>query len=238
MVKRKLQISLVCKTESGDSVEIGEGELGVSNELEAVLGRETMIRVVASLLADKHYHFRLDLSEKTLMALRNAIEEAPEDPLGHVLAARATVPPTQPQPVTIMALDGETRERIMLIEIHPKLREEPSAELLESFQRCMFGHRVFNGLFITHKQTRVVRDFVNSRDYETNVFRIDLLDTEKLLEKMPNADVEGSVRSLLACLSAGSWSRVLPKEAYPAMIPFVVGSLAGAVFQDWEVSGE
>jgi hypothetical protein len=143
-------------------------------------------------------------------------------------------------PTTIIAVDPESRQRSMLIEIHPEIDGEPEESDVRTFEHRMFDRNVRVGLLVTRAWTYVVRDLLKAMDFAHNDFDLSKVETPLLLRAaglgLPKSS-ESFSRQVLRWLDAvagSSWSSFLPREAVPVMVPEVVGNLAQANFETWE----
>jgi hypothetical protein len=135
---------------------------------------------------------------------------------------------------TVIAIDPTTQTRGLLIEIYSDL-DDATEPLLVEFCRRLYDQSMRVGLVVARRQTVVVRDTLSHMDFSRNRFEATVLDTAALFEAarlaMPSAGERfiAQVENWLAA-TARSWHSTLPDSAIAAMVPDVVGHLAGAAF--------
>ncbi|AGP40135.1 MULTISPECIES: hypothetical protein [Sorangium] len=145
----------------------------------------------------------------------------------------------QAHPTTIIAVDPESRQRSMIVEIHPEIGGEAPDRVIGAFERRMFDRNVRVGLIVTPAWTYVVRDLLKSMSFDDNEFDVSKVETPLLLQAAtlgPPKTGGAFSRQVLTWLEAiaGAWSSFLPSEAVPAMVPEVIGNLAQAHFEQWD----
>jgi hypothetical protein len=141
-------------------------------------------------------------------------------------------------PTTILAVDSETGQRSLLVEVHPEVSGGNEEAPLHEFQRRLFDRNIRVGMFVTPTWAYVVRDLLRSMDFETNKFATDRITSSTLLTAA-GLKAGGDVdywRQILTWLEAvaGSWQSFVPHEAVSLMVPEVVGNLAQAKFEVWD----
>lgn len=141
-------------------------------------------------------------------------------------------------PTTILAVDPETGQRSLLVEVHPEVGGGNEEAPLREFQRRLFERNIRVGLFVTPTWTYVVRDLLRSMVFETNKFEMDRVTSSTLLTAvgLKAGSVVEYWRQILTWLEAvaGSWYSFVPHEAVSMMVPEVVGNLAQAKFEVWD----
>lgn len=141
-------------------------------------------------------------------------------------------------PWTIAALDPATGSRGLLAEVHPERADVPDA-VLRDFCRRLFQRNVRVGLVITPTVVVVLRDTLSSMQLRDNRFeRLDLSTPTLLAHAQlgaPRADA-AFMKQIVTWLEAvaSSWHSFLHDSAVAAMVPDVVGHLAGANLEVWE----
>lgn len=134
---------------------------------------------------------------------------------------------------TIAALDPQTGSRDLLVELHSDV-EAISANVRRSFAERLFLRNVRVGMIITPVQSEVLRDRLSSMDFSDSKYEVRPLNTRLLFAGAkvgePRPDEATFVRQVVQLLEAvgSSWYTFLHPSAVEAMVPDVVGNLAGA----------
>lgn len=145
----------------------------------------------------------------------------------------------QAHPTTIIVVDPESGQRSMIVEVHPEIVGEVPDQGIRVFEQRMFDRNVRVGLVFTPAWTYVVRDLLNSMSFDDNKFDVSKVETPLLLRAAtlgpprPGSAFSHQVVRWLEAI-AGAWSSFLPSEAFPAMVPEVIGNLAQAHFEQWD----
>lgn len=139
---------------------------------------------------------------------------------------------------TIAAIDPLSGSRGLLVEVHPDLGEVPDTAL-RPFMERLFRRNVRVGLVVTPAQTIVLRDTLSSMQFVDNRYARVRLDTNVLMSHARlGAPRSGELflSQVLTWLEAvgSSWYTFLHESAVQAMVPDVVGNLAGATLETWE----
>ena len=141
---------------------------------------------------------------------------------------------------TFIAVDPQTRERSLLVEVHPETDGAGLPEELRAFEERMFERHIRVGLYVTPVATHVVRDLVTAVGFEENAYDEQQAPTEVLLRAAGlRADDRGpafieQVRAWLGAVAA-SWSSFLPQDkSFALFVPEVVGNLAQTNIEEWD----
>ena len=140
---------------------------------------------------------------------------------------------------TLAAIDPNSRRRGLLVEVHPELSEPVPSNILRDFCERLWLRHIRVGLLVTPDDTLVVRDRLSSRQFSADEYQVNALKTQTLLDAAQLGDARRDDelgRQFLEYLTAvaASWSRFLPSEAMPVMIPEVVSEIAKADFEAWD----
>ncbi len=133
----------------------------------------------------------------------------------------------------LVAADATTRDWGLLIDVHPEL-ERVDESLLFAFCRRLRKESLFVGLFVTRRETVVVRDTGLTHELTRDRFKTQVVDTADLFARARiGAPLDGGgfvmqVERWLAVM-ATSWHTLLAPAAIEAMVPSVVGHLVGSV---------
>jgi hypothetical protein len=141
---------------------------------------------------------------------------------------------------TFIAVDPRTRERSLLVEVHPETDRAGLPEELRAFEERMFDRNIRVGLYVTPVTTHVVRDLLTAVGFETNGYDEKQASTENLLRaaglraNARGAEFVKQVRAWLEAVAA-SWSSFLPHdESFALFVPEVVGNLAQTNLEEWD----
>jgi hypothetical protein len=139
---------------------------------------------------------------------------------------------------TIAAIDPMSGSRELLVEVHPEV-EEVSDATLHAFAERLFRRNVRVGLVMTPAQTVVLRDTLSSMQFADNKYARARLATEVLMRHARLGAPRGGEHFLSQALTwleaiGSSWYTFLHESAVSAMVPDVVGNLAGATLETWD----
>lgn len=138
---------------------------------------------------------------------------------------------------TYIAYDPRSGSRGVVIEVRPELLGGASAQEVEGFMRRIDSRHITSGLLITPSKAYFVRDMFKTMDFSPQSYNVKELPTAKLFSLTHGGEVEpgellyDQVRGWLEAV-ADSWFHSVSDESMDMMLPWMVGALSQARFEE------
>jgi hypothetical protein len=142
-------------------------------------------------------------------------------------------------PQTLIAADHETRQRGLVVEVHPEMIAEPTERDVRDLCRRIFDRNVYAALLVTPQTTIVIRDLLTELSFSTNRYDVQRFSTARLFAQArlgaprPGEAFYAQVQRWLAVVGT-AWHDALLPEAIDAMVPEIVGHLVDAELETFD----
>lgn len=137
---------------------------------------------------------------------------------------------------TLIAYNPDSGSPEVITEVYSDASKNIQS-VINNFKKRLYDQRVQHGILVTPEKTYFVRDNLKSLQFSHNSFDVNPISTDIILQQLHRHSgvsyiLDFQIKLWLEGVSK-NWSKYIPDEALPFMLPEMVGGLAEATIEEY-----